>query len=163
MVKQAVALKTGTASAEAILRRFHSYNVTHPTSKAWAALGTVVKTIALGAYLSSIDLRYEVQAGLHVGERWNEANNFLCYGRQGLWATNSRAQQEVTTRALQLLQTCLRLINTVLLEHTIAQHHLLDQLRAEDRRGLTPLFYGDGKPCGLCTLKLDQPSCLEAA
>jgi TnpA family transposase len=31
MVKAAVALKDGTATAEAILRRFNSYNVTHPT------------------------------------------------------------------------------------------------------------------------------------
>jgi TnpA family transposase len=113
--------------------------------------------------LSSIDLRYEVQEGLNVVERWNEANDFLCYGRQGIWATNSREQQEVTTLALQLLQNCLMLINTVLIEHTIAQHHLLDQLSAEDRRGLTPLFYGYVNPYGLFTLKLDQPSFLEAA
>src|SRR5271165_2753243 len=33
MVKAAVALKDGTATAEAILRRFNSYNVTHPTSR----------------------------------------------------------------------------------------------------------------------------------
>ena len=163
MVKHAVALKTGTASAEAILRRFNSYNVTHPTYKALAELGKVVKTIYLCEYLSSIDLRYEVQEGLNVVERWNEANDFLCYGRQGIWATNSREQQEVTTLALQLLQNCLMLINTVLIEHTIAQHHLLDQLSAEDRRGLTPLFYGYVNPYGLFTLKLDQPSFLEAA
>jgi TnpA family transposase len=163
MVKHAVALKTGTASAEAILRRFNSYNVTHPTYKALAELGKVVKTIYLCEYLSSIDLRYEVQEGLNVVERWNEANDFLCYGRQGIWATNSREQQEVTTLALQLLQNCLMLINTVLIEHTIAQHHLLDQLSAEDRRGLTPLCYGYVNPYGLFTLKLDQPSFLEAA
>lgn len=36
MVKHAVALKTGTATAEAILKRFNSYNVTHPTYKALA-------------------------------------------------------------------------------------------------------------------------------
>ena len=35
MVKHAVALKTGTATAEAILKRFNSYNVTHPTYKRW--------------------------------------------------------------------------------------------------------------------------------
>ena len=134
MVKHAVALKTGTASAEAILRRFNSYNVTHPTYKALAELGKVAKTIYLCEYLSSIDLRYEVQEGLNVVERWNEANDFLCYGRQGILATNSREQQEVTTLALQLLQNCLMLINTVLIEQTIAQHHLLDQLSAEDRR-----------------------------
>jgi TnpA family transposase len=47
MVKHAVALKTGTATAEAILKRFNSYHVTHPTYKALAELGKVEKTIYL--------------------------------------------------------------------------------------------------------------------
>jgi TnpA family transposase len=33
MVKAGVALKDGTATADAILRRFNSYNVAHPTYK----------------------------------------------------------------------------------------------------------------------------------
>jgi TnpA family transposase len=141
MVKHAVALKTGTATAEAILKRFNSYNVTHPTYKALAELGKVEKTIYLCEYLSSLDLRYEVNAGLNVVERWNAANDFLCYGRQGVFATNSRAQQEITTLCLHLLQNCLMLINTILVEQTIAQHHLLTQWQAADQRALTPLFY----------------------
>src|SRR5262244_4507084 len=125
MVKHAVALKTGTATAEAILRRFNSYNVTHPTYKALAELGKVEKTIYLCEYLSSIDLRYEVNEGLNVVERWNAANDFLCYGRQGIFAMNSRAHQEISTWCLQLLQNCLMLINTLLVQRTIAQHQLL--------------------------------------
>jgi len=163
MVKHAVALKTGTATPEAILKRFNSYNVTHPTYKALAELGKVEKTIYLCEYLSSLELRHEVQEGLNVVERWNEANDFIRYGRQGLFATNSREQQEVSTLCLQLLQNCLMLINTVLVEHTIAQHQLRDQLSAEDRRALTPLFYAHVNPYGLFALDLDQPSLLEAA
>jgi TnpA family transposase len=163
MVKHAVALKTGTATAEAILKRFNSYNVTHPTYKALAELGKVEKTIYLCEYLSSIDLRYEVNEGLNVVERWNAANDFLCYGRQGVFATNSREQQEITTLCLQLLQNCLMLINTILVEQTITQHHLLEQLQADDRRALTPLFYEHVNPYGLFALDMDQPSFLEAA
>src|SRR6266705_2009037 len=140
MVKHAVALKTGTATAEAILKRFNSYNVTHPTYKALAELGKVEKTIYLCEYLSSIALRYEVQEGLNVVERWNGANDFLCYGRQGIFATNSREQQELSTLSLQLLQNCLMLINTILVEQTIAQHQLLGQFSAADYRALSPLF-----------------------
>ena len=114
-------------------------------------------------YLSSLELRHEVQEGLNVVERWNEANDFIRYGRQGLFATNSREQQEVSTLCLQLLQNCLMLINTVLVEHTIAQHQLRDQLSAEDRRALTPLFYAHVNPYGLFALDLDRPSLLEAA
>src|SRR5262249_39220539 len=95
MGKPAGPPQTRTATAEAILKRFNSYNVTHPTYKALAELGKVAKTIYLCEYLSSIDLRYEVNAGLNVVERWNAANDFLCYGRQGSFAMNSREQQEV--------------------------------------------------------------------
>jgi TnpA family transposase len=163
MVKHAVALKTGTATAEAILKRFNSYNVTHPTYKALAELGKVEKTIYLCEYLSSLELRHEVEAGLNVVERWNEVNDFLCYGRQGVFATKQREQQEITTLALQLLQNCLMLINTLLVEKTLEQHQLLPHLTDADYRALTPLFYEHVNPYGLFTLDLDRPSLLEAA
>jgi TnpA family transposase len=60
MVKHAVALKTGTATPAAILKRFNSYNVTHPTYNALAELGKVEKTIYLCESLSSLELRYAV-------------------------------------------------------------------------------------------------------
>jgi Tn3 transposase DDE domain len=139
------------------------YNVTHPTYKALAELGKVEKTIYLCESLSSLDLRYEVNEGLNVVERWNATNDFLCYGRQGLFATNSRAQQEISTLCLQLLQNCLMLINTLLVERTIETHHLVGQFSEEDRRALTPLFYEHVNPYGVFALALEQPSFLEAA
>jgi TnpA family transposase len=163
MVKHAVALKMGTATPEAILKRFNSYNVTHPTYKALAELGKVEKTIYLCEYLSSLDLRYEVHEGLNVVERWNATNDFLCYGRQGILATNSREQQEISTLCLQLLQNCLMLMNTLLVEQTIAQHQLLEQFSEDDRRALTPLFYEHVNPYGLFELDLDRPPLLEVA
>src|SRR5271157_4469067 len=104
MVKAAVALKDGTATAEAILRRFNSYNVAHPTYKALAEVGKAEKTIFLCDYLSSRETQYEVNDGLQVVENWNSTNEFICYGRHGEMATNSREQQEATTLSLQLLQ-----------------------------------------------------------
>lgn len=163
MVKHAVALQLGTATPEAILRRFTSYNITHPTYKALAELGKAVKTLYLCEYLSSLALRYEVNEGLNVVERWHAANDFLCYGRQGIFATNSRAQQETTTLCLQLLQNCLMLINTLLVERSLTQPQLLEQFNEADRRALTPLFYEHVNPYGLFALHLDQPSFLEAA
>ena len=50
-----------------------------------------------------------------VVENWNSTNEFICYGRQGELATNSRQQQEASTLSLQLLQNCLMLINTILI------------------------------------------------
>lgn len=108
-------------------------------------------------------MRYEVNEGLNVVERWNGANDFICYGRQGIFATNSREQQEVSTLCLQLLQNCLMLINTLLVEQTIEQNDLFEKLSEEDRRALTPLFYEHVNPYGLFALDVDQPPLLEAA
>jgi len=160
MIKHTVALKTGTATAEAILRRFNSYNVTHPTYKALAEVGKVEKTIYLCEYLSDLALRYEVQEGLNGVERWNAANDFIHYGRHGLFATNSREQQEISVLALQLLQNCLMLINTLLVERTIEEQKLWDTLSVEDRRALTPLLYEHINPYGWFTLDLERPSFL---
>jgi TnpA family transposase len=46
-VRHAVELKIRTATAEAIMRRFNSYNRAHPTYKALAELEKVEQTIAL--------------------------------------------------------------------------------------------------------------------
>ena len=64
--------------------------------------------------------------GLNVVENWNATNDFLCYGRQGELATNSREQQEIVTLSLQLLQNCLMLINTILIERTIDAGSLVE-------------------------------------
>jgi TnpA family transposase len=133
MIKHAAALKLGTASAESILRRFNSYNKTHPTYKAFAELGKAEKTIFLCQYLSSIDLRYEINEGLNVVERWNSVNDFIRYGgRQSVFATNSREHQEISTLALQLLQNCLMLINTILVQKTIEKEQRINRLSVED-------------------------------
>ena len=47
---------------------------------------------------------------------WNSTNEFICYGRHGEMATNSCEQQEATTLSFQLLQNCLMLINTILIQ-----------------------------------------------
>jgi TnpA family transposase len=100
MVKSTVAVKRGTATSEAILKRYNSYNVTHPTYKAFAEVGKAEKTIFLCDYLASREIQREVHEGLNVVENWNPTNDFICYGRQGELATNSREQQEVVTLSL---------------------------------------------------------------
>ena len=158
-----VALKRGTATAETILKRYNSYNVTHPTYKALAEVGKAEKSIFLCDYLRSRETQHEVHEGLNVVENWNATNDFICYGRQGELATNSREQQEIVTLSLQLLQNCLMLINTLLLERTIEREGLWERLSAEDLRALTPLFHGHINPYGQFALDLARPSFLEAA
>jgi TnpA family transposase len=158
-----VGLKDGTASADAILKRFNSYNVTHPTYKALLEVGKAEKTIFLCGYLASRETQYEVNDGLQVVENWNATSDVICYGRRGELATNSREQQEITLLSLQLLQNCLMLVNTLLVERTLDKHGLWDRLNFEDLRALTPLFHTHINPYGVFHLDLESPSFLIAA
>ena len=99
-------------------------------------MGKAEKTIFLCDYLPSLEIQREVHEGLNVVENWNATNDFICYGRQGELATNSREQQEIVTLSLQLLQNCMMLINTILVERTIEREGLWDKLSVEDRRAL---------------------------
>ena len=64
---------------------------------------------------------------------------------------------------LHLLQNCLMLINTILLERTIEQHSMVDTLTDRDRRALTPLFYGHVNPYGTKELNLEKTSFLQVS
>jgi TnpA family transposase len=96
MVKYATALRLGTAEPEDILRRFTRHNAQHPTYKALAELGKACKTLFLCRYLHLLPLRREIQEGLNVVESWNNANDFILYGRGGEIATNRIEDQEIT-------------------------------------------------------------------
>ena len=161
MVKSTVAMKYGDATAEAILKRFSSVNATHPTYKALIELGKVEKTIFLCDYLSSVELQQETREALNVVENWNGTNDFIFYGRQGKFQTNDPLEMEVSMLCLHLLQNCLMLVNTILLERTIEQHAMVDTLTDRDRQALTPLFYGHINPYGLFELNLQKASFLE--
>ncbi len=76
LITYATALRLGTAEAEAIVRRF-SCNPSHPTDKALAELGKVIKTIFLCRYLHQKALRRDIHEGLNVIEAWNSANQFI--------------------------------------------------------------------------------------
>ena len=79
IIKYTVALKLGTANAEAIMKRFTRGNLQHPVYKALSELGKAIKTIFLCRYLGSEGLRREIHEGLNVVERWNGINDFIFY------------------------------------------------------------------------------------
>jgi TnpA family transposase len=163
MVKATIAMRDGYASADAILRRFNSYNRQHPTYKALLELGKAQKTIFLCGWLPDLLARQETDEGLKVVENFNAATEFVSYGSHGILATNDREDQEVKILALQLLLNCLMLINTILIQKILKENPFLSHLSTADLRGLTPLFYGHINPYGLFYLDLHQPSFLEAA
>lgn len=80
MIRYATAIRVGTASTEAILRRFTRANATHPTYQAMVEVGRAQKTIFVARYLRDRDLQREINEGLNVVESWNQANSTIFYG-----------------------------------------------------------------------------------
>jgi TnpA family transposase len=156
MVKFAAALKLGTAEAEAILRRFTRNGPQHPTYQALLELGKVRKTIFLCHFLHDEAIRREIQAGLNVIENWNGVNDFIFYGKSGELETNNPVEQELAVLSLHLLQICLVYINTLMLQNVLADPLWSSQMKEEERRGLTPLFYRHVNPYGEFKLDLDK-------
>lgn len=154
MVKYATAIRTGTASTEAILRRFMKANAAHPTYQAMIELGRAQKTVFLARYLRSRGLQREVNDGLNVIESWNRANSIIFYGKNSEIASNRRDEQEMSVLCLRICQAAMVLINMLMIQDVLADPDWDGVLTAEDERGLTPLFWQHVLPYG--EVKLDM-------
>ncbi|WP_201754387.1 Tn3 family transposase [Micromonospora rubida] len=151
----AARVRTGTASTEAILRRF-TRAASHPTYQAMLEVGRAVKTAFVARYLRDRDLQREIHDGLNVAEGWNGGNQVLFYGKGGDIATNRRDEQELSVACLHVLQASVAYVNTLLVQDVLAEPAWSDTLTAEDRRGLTPLFWTHVAPYGEVTLNMTK-------
>ncbi len=156
MIKYATALRLGTAETEAILKRFNRQNLTHPTYRALAELGKVIKTIFLCQYLHSQELGREVNEALNIVENWNNANGFIFFGKGREIATNRLEDQEIAVLSLHLLQSALVYVNTLMVQEVLSEPLWMNMMQAEDLRGLTPLFWNHVNPYGTFRLNLDE-------
>jgi TnpA family transposase len=156
MIKYATAIRTGTASTEAILRRFAKANAMHPTYQAMIEVGRAQKTAFIARYLRDRDLQREINSGLNVVESWNRGNEILFFGKGGDIASNRRDEQELSVLCLRVLQCALVYVNTLMLQDVLADQEWAEALTPEDRRGLTPLFWTHVAPYG--EVKLDMAS-----
>jgi TnpA family transposase len=153
MIKYATAIRTHTASTEAILRRF-TRNASHPTYTAMLEVGRAQKTIFIARYLRLRDLQREIDEGLNVVESFNSANGVLAYGKRGDIQTNRRDEQELFVLCLRILQASLVYINTLMLQDILEQPAWTDILTPADLRGLTPLFWMHVLPYGEVNLDM---------
>jgi TnpA family transposase len=153
MIKYATAIRQGTASTEAILRRF-TRSASHPTYQAMLEVGRAQRTIFVARYLRSRELQREITEGLNVVEAFNGANSVIYYGKGGEIASNRHDEQEMTVLCLRILQAALVYVNTLMLQDVLAEDEWNELLTAEDRRGLTPLFWQHVLPYG--EVKLDM-------
>jgi TnpA family transposase len=156
MIKYATAIRTGTASAEAILRRFTRTNAIHPTYQAMIEVGRAQRTLFVARYLRDRDLQREINEGLNVVESWNRANSVIFFGKGGDIATNRRDEQELSVLCLRVLQAALVYVNTLMVQDVLADDDWAEQLTDADLRGLTPLFWTHVAPYG--EVKLDMTS-----
>ena len=147
MIKYATAIRLGTATAEAILRRF-TRDVTHPAYAAMLELGRAQRTIFLARWLRDRDLQRETTAALNVVENYNGVNDYIRFGKSGQLSSNRREEQELSMLCLHILQSCLGFINTLMIQDILAEPQWADVLGDADRRGLTPLFTSNMTPYG---------------
>jgi TnpA family transposase len=162
LVKYATAISVGTASTEAILRRF-TRNASHPVYQAMLELGRVQKTIFIARYLRDRDLQREIEEGLNLIEAWNRVNGVIFYGKSGEFATNRREQQELGMLSLHILQAALVYVNTLMIQDILAEPEWASVLTPEDLRGLTPLFRAHVLPYGEVKLNMTRRLALSAA
>ncbi|MGP3965770.1 Tn3 family transposase [Nonomuraea sp. 3N208] len=154
VIKYATAIRTRTASTEAILSRF-TRTASHPAYQAMLEIGRAARTTFVARYLRDRDLQREIEEGLNVVEAWNRANAVLCYGRGGEISTNRRDEVEMTALCLRILQAALVYVNVLMLQDVLAEERWAALLTPVDRRGLTPLFWLHVRPYGEVRLDLN--------
>ncbi|CAM5539461.1 Tn3 family transposase (plasmid) [Streptomyces viridifaciens] len=153
VIKYATAIRTGTASTEAILSRF-TRAASHPAYQAMLEIGRAQKTIFVARYLRDRALQREIEEGLNVVEAWNRANAVIYYGKGGEISTNRREEVEMAALCLRILQASLVYVNTLMLQDVLAEPAWAELLGPADRRGLTPLFWSHVRPYGEVRLDL---------
>ena len=119
-------------------------------------VGCAQRTIFLARRLRDRDLQRETESGLNVVENYNGVNDYIRFGKRGELASNRREEQELGMLCLQILQSCLAYINTLMIQDTLALPEWQNALTDVDRRGLTPLFHANMTPYGTVQLRPDH-------
>ena len=148
MIKYATAIRTRSASTEAILRRFMRTASMHSTYEAMLEVGRAQRTIFVCRFLRDRMLQRDTGSGLNVVESWHGGNDIVFHGNRGQLTSNRQDERELSVLCLRILQASLVYINTLMLQEILGEAGRIEQLTAADRRGLTPLFWTHIKPYG---------------
>ena len=154
MMKYATAIRSGTASTEAILRRF-TRSASHPTYQAIAETGRAQRHLRrpLPARPRPATRDQRGPQRRRILEP-RQRGHLLRQG--GDIATNRRDEQEMAVLCLRILQAALVYVNTLMLQDVLTDPGWSEALTSEDQRGLTPLFWMHVLPYG--EVRLDMMS-----
>ena len=89
-------------------------------------------------------------------ENYHGVNDYIFFGKSGELSSNRREEHEISMICLQILQSCLGYVNTLMIQDTLAEPEWAARLGDADRRGLTPLFTVNMTPYGEIQLNLDR-------
>jgi TnpA family transposase len=118
--------------------------------------GRAQRSIFLARWLRDRDLQRETASGLNVVENYNGVNDYIRFGKRGELASNRREEQELGMLCLHILQSSLGLVNTLMIQDTVALPEWEGVLTDADRRGLTPIFHANMTPYGEIQLRTDR-------
>lgn len=155
IVRHAAALKVRSVEPDVLMKRLSVDNKSNPVYQALMEIGKASRTIFLCRYLSSEDLRININEALNVVERVNGIMGFIFYGRLGEISTNDPNDQELSLLCLHLLQVCMVYINTILIQTVLSDPKWMPILKTEDMRALSPLFHGHINPYGFLSLDMN--------
>ena len=163
MIKYATAIRTGTASTEAILRRFTKANAVHPVYQAMAETGRAQRTISSPATSATGTCNARSAKASTSSSPGTAPTRSSSSAKGGDIATNRRDEQELSVLCLRILQAALVYVNTLMVQDVLADQAWADRLTAEDRRGLTPLFWAHVAPYGEVRLDMGRRLPLHSA
>jgi TnpA family transposase len=88
-------------------------------------------------------------------ENWNSGNTVIFYGKGGDLTGPDREHAETWMLALHLLQSALVHVNTLLVQTVLETPEFHDRMGADERRGLSPLFWTHINPYGRFRLDMN--------
>lgn len=119
ILRLAVSIKQGTATASLMLRKLGSYPRQNGLAVALRELGRIERTLFSLEWIQDIELRRRVNAGLNKGEARNALARAVFFNRLGKMRDRSFENQRYRASGLNLVTAAIILWNTVYLERAI--------------------------------------------
>jgi TnpA family transposase len=119
ILRLAVSIKQGTATASLMLRKLGSYPRQNGLAVALRELGRIERTLFSLDWIQDIELRRRVNAGLNKGEARNALARAVFFNRLGEMRDRSFENQRYRASGLNLVTAAIILWNTVYLERAI--------------------------------------------